>query len=67
MPRHLRRIITRRTVQGGYLPSEIHSKDVNALSGSLEDRLFYFPRGIEYAQCIKECKIRYSSETGTDN
>lgn len=55
----LRRIITRRTVREGYLPSEIRSKDVNALSEPLKDRLFYFPRGTEHAQCIREGAIEY--------
>jgi hypothetical protein len=55
----LKRIITRRTVRGGYLPTEIRSKDVNALSEPLKDRLFYFPRGTEHAQCIQEGVIEY--------
>jgi len=55
----LKRIITRRTVRGGYLPTEIRSKEVNALSEPLKDRLFYFPRGTEHAQCIQEGAIEY--------
>lgn len=55
----LNRIITRRTIRGGYLPSEIRSKDVNALSEPLKDRLFYFPCGTEHAQCIQEGVIEY--------
>jgi nitroreductase len=54
----LNRIITRRTVRGGYLSSEIRSKDVNALSEPLKDRLFYFPRASEHAQCIEEGAIK---------
>ena len=50
----LERITRRRTVRGGYLPYEIKSKDVDDLSEPLKDRLFYFPRGTEHAQCIQE-------------
>ena len=53
----LERIIARRTIRGGYLPSEINSKDVDALSEPLKDRLVYFPRGTEHAQCIQEGAI----------
>ena len=55
----LGRIITRRTVRRGYLPSEIRSRDIDALSEPLKDRLFYFPRGSEHARCIKEGAIEY--------
>ncbi len=50
----LERITRRRTVRGGYLPDKIKSKDVDDLSEPLKDRLFYFPRGTEHAQCIQE-------------
>lgn len=55
----LNRILTRRTVRGGYMTNELRSKDVNALSEPLKDRLFYFPRGTEHAQCIQEGAIEY--------
>jgi nitroreductase len=55
----LERIIKRRTVRTGFQPVEIRSSDVAALSEPLQDRLFYFPRGTEHAQCIQKGVIEY--------
>jgi len=55
----LQRLIKRRTVRGGYQPSEIKSSEVATLSEHLRDRLFYFPRDTEHAQCIQEGAIEY--------
>jgi nitroreductase len=50
----LERITSRRTVRGGFRTDELKGKDVRALSEPFDDRLFYYPRGTEHAQCIEE-------------
>jgi len=53
----LERLKRRMTVKQGYLPDEIKKEDIHALSEPLKDRLFYFPKGTEHADCIEEGAI----------
>ena len=53
----LQRITRRMTAKHGYLPDEIKSEDLTALSAHMEGYLFYFPRGTEHARCIEESVI----------
>lgn len=53
----LQRIIKRRTVKHGHLSRQVSSADVKALFYSMEGRLFYFPRGSEHADCIRDAAV----------
>lgn len=53
----LQRIVKRRTVKHGHLSRELSDADVNALSNAMGGRLFYFPRGSEHADCIRDAAV----------
>ena len=53
----LQRITGRMTAKHGYLPDEIKKEDWQVLSRPFKDRIFYFPRGTEHADCIAEGAI----------
>ena len=50
----LERISKRLTAKQGYRNEEIKSGDIKALSKTLGNGLFYFPRGSQHANCIAE-------------
>jgi hypothetical protein len=53
----LHRIVARRTVKSHLLSKELKASDVDDFSKSVDDHLFYFPRGTEHADSMKKAEV----------
>lgn len=64
----LQRICQRRTVKHGHLARELSDADVKALSHHMKGGLFYFPRGSEHANCIRDAAVEnFRIQTARDD